>query len=109
MIFGKMPTDYNNCGYFSLSNSAKYVHLWGDVKNGQAQFICKKVMLLARKLDVQYQQYNKTIHELLLEEIPLLLPRIEKLKRCKRGTIGILFKAIIGIASGAVSAFIRQW
>ena len=32
-------------------------------------------MLLARKLDSQYQQYNKTICEIFLEEISLLLPK----------------------------------
>ena len=40
--------------------------------------------------------------------MPLLLPKFEETKRCKRGIIGILFKAIIGIALGNFSAFLRQ-
>ena len=65
-------------------------------------------MLLARKFDVQYQPYNKTIHYIFLEEILLLLPKFEEPERYKRGTIGILFKAIVGIASEALLVFIRQ-
>ena len=77
----------------------KYAHLWGDVKNGQVQFTCNKVKLLARKVDAQYQQNNKSIYEIFLEDIPLLLSIIEEPKRWQRGIIGILFNAIIGIAS----------
>ena len=81
--------------------------MWGDVKNGQAQNICNKVIVLARKFDAQYQQYIKTIHKISLEEKPLLLPRFEEPERHSRGIIG-LFKAVVGIASEDVSAFIRQ-
>ena len=55
-------------------------------------------MLLVRKMDVQYEQYNKTIHKIFLKEIPLLLPKFEEPKRYKRRTLGILFKVIVGIA-----------
>ena len=65
-------------------------------------------MLLARKLDAQYQQYNKTIHKIFLEVIPLLLAKFEELKRCQRGIKEILFKVVIDFPSEAVSAFIRQ-
>ena len=65
-------------------------------------------MLLTRKLDAQYQEYNKTIHKIFLEEIPLLLPKFEHPERFKRTIIGILFKAIGGITLEAVSTFIRQ-
>ena len=40
-------------------------------------------MLLVRKLDAQYQQYNKTVHKIFLEEIPLLLPNLKSLKDAK--------------------------
>ena len=51
-------------------------------------------MLLARKLDAQYKKYDKIIHEIVLEEIHLLLPRIGEPKCHKRGIIGILFKQL---------------
>ena len=56
-------------------------------------------MPFARKLDAQYQQYNQTIHEMFLEEIPLLLPKSEEPERHKRRIIGNLLKVIVGIAS----------
>ena len=55
-------------------------------------------MLPATIFDVQYQQYHKTIHKIFLEGIPLFLPKFEELERCKRGIIGNLFTAIVGIA-----------
>ena len=65
-------------------------------------------MLLTRKLNAQNQQYNKIITKIFLEKIPLLPPKCEEPKRYKRGIIRIIFKAIVDIASQAVSAFIRQ-
>ena len=65
-------------------------------------------MLLARKCYAQYEQYNKTICEIFLEEITLLLSRFGETEGNKRGIIGILFKATVGIASEAASVFIRQ-
>ena len=109
MMFRKMLVDYNDSDYLSLHNGTKYCHMFGDVWNGQVHCICNKLMLLARKLDAQFQQCYKTNQQIFLEEIPLLLPRLEEPKRCKRGIIGIMFKVIVNIASEVVSAFIKQW
>ena len=65
-------------------------------------------MPLARKLDIQYQLYYKTIFKTFLEEMPLLLPRFGDPRKHKKGIIEILFKAIVSITLEAVSAFIRQ-
>ena len=32
-------------------------------------------MIIAKRLDTQYQQHNKTIHKIFLEEILILLPK----------------------------------
>ena len=79
-----MTIDYKYCDYLSPHNSTKYVYLWRDVTIDQAQCICNMVMLLATKLDAQYQQHNTTIHKIFLEEIPILLSRCEEPKRHKR-------------------------
>ena len=106
IIFQKMPVDYKNFDYLSPHNSTKHADVLRDIKNGQAQYICNQDILLTRKLDTQYQQYYKTIQKTLLKEILLLVLKFEEPKRCKRGTIGILFKAVVNIASEAVSPFI---
>ena len=58
-----------------------------------------------------FGEYSITTGLLQLNEkstqIKYLLAKFEEPKRCKRGIIGILFKAIVGIALEAVSAFIR--
>ena len=79
-----------------------------EIHNDQVEYICNKVMLLARELDTQYQCYNKTIHKKFLEKMPVLLPKYDEPNRCKEGIIGILFKAIVVTALEAVSAFIKQ-
>ena len=107
LIFSKMAVDYNYCDYLSPHKVTKYGQMWGDVWGDQVQYIYNRVLLLTRKLDGQYQWYNKSIHEIFLGEIPLLLPKLVDLKRCKRGLIGIMFKVIVGITSEAVPAFIR--
>ena len=50
MIIRKMPVDYKNCDYLSPDSNTKYGYFQGDVKNGQAHYMCNKVMPLARKL-----------------------------------------------------------
>ena len=52
------------------------------------------IMLLARKLDAQYQQCNGIIHKIFLEEIPLLFLRFEEPERYKRGMIEIYLKQL---------------
>ena len=64
-------------------------------------------MKIARRLDAQYQQYNKSVHIIFLEEIPILLPKLDQTTRGKGGILGFIFKVIIGIASEAVSPFIK--
>ena len=49
-----MMIDYNNWEYMTQHDSAKYGHMWVDVRNSQLQYICNEVILLARKLDVQF-------------------------------------------------------
>ena len=96
-----MLVDYKNCKHLSPHNNAIYTHLGKDVGSGQTQYICSKGMLLTRNEDAQYQQYIKIIYKILLEEIPVLLPKCEEPKRCKRGIVGLLFRAARGIASKA--------
>ena len=86
-----MPVDYYNCDHLSPHNITKYGHMWRDIRNGQVQYVCNNGMFVARKLDAQFQQYNRTIHKTPLEEIPLLLSKFEEPKRCKRGILGTLF------------------
>ena len=61
MPFKKIPADHNNSDYLYPDNeiNKKHAKLWSDFQNGQVQYICNKVMIIARRLDVQYQQYNK--------------------------------------------------
>ena len=52
--------NYNKCDYLSPDNEIikKHANLCSDFQNGQVQYICNKIMIIARRLDVQYQQYN---------------------------------------------------
>ena len=54
--------------------------MWGDVQNGQVQYIRNNVLLLARKLAAQYQQHNKTMYKIFPVDIHLLSPKFEESK-----------------------------
>ena len=56
-------------------------------------------MLMARKYNVQFLEYIKTIHKIFWEEKPLLLPKFQEPGRHKKGIIGIWIKVVVGIAS----------
>ena len=77
-----MPIDYNNYDYLSPDNeiNKKYANLSSNCGNGQVQYICNKVTILARRLDDQYQQYDKTINKTFLEETFILLSKLEQLQ-----------------------------
>ena len=70
--FKNMSIDYNNCDNLSQDNkiNMKHANLWLYFQNCQVQYICIKVMIIARKLDIQYQFCNKTIHKIFLEDNP---------------------------------------
>ena len=67
MRFRRMPVDYNDCDYLPPCNKMKYNHILGNIWKSQVQYICIKVMLLARNLDAQYQQYNENIHKIFMK------------------------------------------
>ena len=55
-------------------------------------------MLLTRKWDAQYQQYNKFIHMIFMEDMPLLLPPFETSERHQKGFFSFVLKTVIGIS-----------
>ena len=63
-------------------------------------------MMIARRLDAQYQQCHITIHQIFLKKY--LLPKLNQTTRSKRGKMGFIFKVTIGIVSEAVAAFIKH-
>ena len=102
-----MQTDYKNCDYLSPYNNTKYAHVWADVKNRHAQYVHNKFMLQARKLDAQYKNIIKLFTKYFWKKYCFCYPNWKGLKGA-RGIIGLLFQAVVGIASEAVLAFIWQ-
>ena len=104
-----MAIDYNNCNYVSTDFEAnkKHANLWWDFWHGQIWYICNKMMIIARRSDAQDHHFSKTIHKIFLEEICILLPKLDQTTRSKRGILEFIFKVITDIASEAVPAFIK--
>ena len=104
-----MLINYNNCNYLSPDNEAvKSMLIYGQIFGIVIQYICNKIMIIARRFDTQYQKYNKTIHKIFLEELPILLLKLDQTTRSKIGILVFVFQVIIGIASEAVSVFIKH-
>ena len=56
----------------------------------------------------QTDSHNKTVHDILMKEIPLILPNFPKNKKEKRGIITLLVTGFIGLAYKSISIYLHK-
>ena len=56
----------------------------------------------------QIDSYNKTVHAILIIEIPLMLPNFQKNKKEKRGIITSLVTGVIILAYKGISTYLHN-
>ena len=56
----------------------------------------------------QIDYYNKTAHDILTKEIPLILPNFLKNRKEKRGIIILLVTGFIGLAHEGISIYLHN-
>ena len=56
----------------------------------------------------QIDYYNKTVHDILAKEIPLILPNFQKRRKERRGIITLLATAFIGLAYKGISSYLHN-
>ena len=91
------------------------VHTWTTkmLKTLKQGNICYTWITFARKLSlflIYYRRlinwYTNTIHDILEKEIKLLLPQVQRKKKC--GIITTLVSSFIGLAFEGISSFLHQ-
>ena len=99
--FSKLDFDYT-CVYMKKeyapnTNSRKYLL--------ELKTYCNKIKPFVTYYSKLIQSYNKTSHNILENEIRLLLPQVSK--RQKHGIITILVSSFIGLAYKGISSFLQ--
>ena len=56
----------------------------------------------------QIDSYNKTVHNILMREIPFILPAFQKNKKEKEGIITLLVTGFIGLAYKVISSYLHN-
>ena len=91
-----LPMDFDSeCSYFDVDlDKHRYpVHYLTNIRN-----ICTKIVPFVYFYKKQIDSYNKIVHDILMKEIPLILPNFQKNRKEKRGIITSLVTGFIGLA-----------
>ena len=88
---------YMNKEYAPNTDSRKYLL--------ELKTYCDKIKLFVSYYNKLIQSYNKTAHNILENEIKLLLPQISKRQKC--GIVTTLVSGFIGLAFEGISSFLQ--
>ena len=93
--FSKIDFD-SECSYLNVDlRKHRYpMQYLSNIKN-----FCKKIVPFIDFYKKQIDYYNKTIHDILTKEIPLILPNFPKHRKEKRGIITLLVTGFTGFIS----------
>ena len=90
------PVDFDSeCSYLIVNlNKHRYAtQYFPNIKN-----FCKKIVPFIDFYKKQIDYYNKTVHDILTKEIPLILLNFPKNRKQKRGIITLLVTGFIRLA-----------
>ena len=69
---------------------------------------CVKIVPFICYYKKQIDSYNKTVHNILMKEIPLILQNVSKNKKEKRGIPTLLVTGFIGLACKGISSYLHN-
>ena len=98
------PVDfYSECSYLNIDLKkhrypTQYLH---NIKN-----ICMKNVPFVDFYKKQIDYYNKMVHDILMKEIPLMLPNFPKNRKEKRGKITSLVTSFIRLVYEGISSYL---
>ena len=94
--FQFIPIDFDSeCSYLYVDLSG---HKYPTQYLSNFRNFCKKIVPFVEFYKEQIDYYNKTVHNILTEQIPLILPNFPKNRKEKRRIITSLVTAFIGLA-----------
>ena len=100
------PIDFNSeCSYINgdirrHQNAAQYLP---NIKN-----FCTKIVPFIDFYKKQIGYYNKTVHDILTKEIPLILPNFPKNRKEKRHIIASLVTGFMGLVYEGISSYLHN-
>ena len=100
------PIDFHSeCNYLNVDlDRHRYpIHYLPNIKN-----LCTKIVPFVYFYKKQIDSYNKTVHDILMNEIPLILPDFPKNRKEKRGIITSLVTGLIRLAYEGVSSYLHN-
>ena len=71
-------------------------------------FYCSKVRPFMALYKIQFTSHNLTGHKILKNEVDLILPKIHKEHRNKRGIFGAIISGFLGLAFKGISSFLHS-
>ena len=98
-----LPVDFDSeCSYLN-------VDLKG-IDNQHKVFLISRILVqrLCHSYKKQINYYNKTVHDILTKEIPLILQNFPKNRQEKRGIITLLVVGFIGLAHEGISSYLHN-
>ena len=100
------PIDFDSeCNYLNVDlDRHRYpIHYLPNIEN-----LCTKIVPFVYFYKKQIDSYNKTVHDILMNEIPLILPNFPKNKNEKRGIITSLVTGFIRLAYGGIFSYLHN-
>ena len=94
------------CNYLQEKNgcSVKAKHCISDLI-----VYCKKKVPFIHYHKEQIPSFNCTVHNILTNEILLIVPKLPKTRKGKRGIVTSLMSGLIGLAYESISSFLHNW
>ena len=69
---------------------------------------CRKIIPFVHYYREQISSFNCTVHNILIKEISLILPKLPKIRKEKRGVITSLISGFIDLAYEGTSSFLHN-
>ena len=79
------------------------MHYLTNIRN-----FCTKIVPFVYFYKKQIGSYNKAVHDILMKEIPLILPNIQENKKEKRGITTSLVTDFIRLAYKGISSYLHN-
>ena len=100
------PVDFDSeCSYLNVGLKR---HRYPTQYLPKIKNYCMKIVPFVDFHKKQIDYYNKTVHAILMKEIPLILPNFPKSRQEKRGIITSLVTGFIGLAYKGISSYLHN-
>ena len=97
-----------------FDSKSSYLDMGKDKNNLSSSYLpkllayCEKIVPIVEFYKKQIVYYNQTAYEVFANEIDLILPKVMRDKRNRRGIISSVISGVIGLAYEGISSFLHH-